>query len=83
MAAFKPLHLLWIIRFISVTMESPGFFVLPPALFTFENLPEHKLGSQQLNCCAVRRERNHTQKLLAHGLHCSWCLLLGYRTSEP
>ena len=83
MSPFKPEHLLLIIRFISVTMESPGFSVLPPALFTFENLPEHKLGSQHLNCCAVRRERNYTEKLLAHCLHFSWCLLLGKITSEP
>jgi len=50
------LQLLLIVFINSVTMKSPGVSVLPPAMFTFENLPEHKLGSQQLNCCAVRRE---------------------------
>ena len=77
------LRLLLTVRINLVTVKSPGVFVLPPALFTFENLPEHKLGSQQLNCRAVRRERNYTEKLLEHCLHCSWCLLLGYITSEP
>jgi hypothetical protein len=72
-----PLQLVLIVYFNSVTMESPGVSVLPPALFTFENLPEHKLGSQHLNCLAVRRERNYTEEMLAHCLHCSWCLLLG------
>jgi hypothetical protein len=54
---------------------TPGFRS-PFWCVQLENLPEHKLGSQQLNCCAVRRERNYTEKLLADSLHCSWCLLL-------
>jgi hypothetical protein len=62
--------------FNSVTMKSPGVFILPPALFTIENLPEHKLGSQQLTCHAVRMELNYTEKMLAVCLHCSWCLLV-------
>ena len=49
-------QLLLIVCINSVTMKSPVVFVLPPALLTFEYLPEHKLGCQQLNCCAVRRE---------------------------
>ena len=70
------LHLVLIIVFNSVTMKSPGVFFLPPSLLTFGNLPEHKLGFQQLNCRVVHREFNYTEKVMADCLHCSWCLLL-------
>jgi len=70
------LQLVSIACFISVTMTSPSVFVLPPAQFTFENLPEHKLGFQQLNCRAVHRDFIYTGKLRADCLHCSWCLVV-------
>jgi len=77
------LQLVLTVCFNSVAMKSPGVRVLPPALFTFENLPEHKLGCQQLNCRAVRRELNYTEKVLAVCLYCSCCLLVSQTTSKP
>jgi len=62
--------------FISVTMTSPSVLVLLPAQFTFGNLPEHKLGFQQLNCRAVHRDFIYTGKLRAACLHCSWFLVV-------
>ena len=56
--------------------EVTARFLSPFWCVQLENLPEHKLGSQQLNCRAVRWERNYTEKLLADRLHFSWCLLL-------
>jgi len=47
-----------IVCFNSVTMKSLGISVPTYALFTLENLPEYKLGSQQLNGRAVLRELN-------------------------
>jgi len=72
------LQLVLIACFKSVTMKSPGVSVLPPSLFTFENLPEHNLGSQQLNCRAVHMEFNYIEKVLPDCLHCSWFLGVCY-----
>jgi hypothetical protein len=40
----------WIVRFNSVAMKSRGVSFPPAALFTLENLPVHKMGSEELNC---------------------------------
>ena len=69
--------------FYSVTMKSPGVSLTLSALFTLENLPEHKLSFQQLNCRAVLKELNYIEKLLLECRHCSLCLLLSYITSKP
>jgi len=61
--------------FIWVT-KSLGLSFHPSDLFTLANLPDHKLGSQQLNCRAVLRELSYAEKLLPECRHCSWCLLL-------
>jgi len=40
-------------------MKSPGLSLTLSALFTLENFPGHKLGSQQLKNVAVFRELQH------------------------
>jgi hypothetical protein len=45
-------------------MKSTGVSFPPNALFTLENLPAYKLGSQQLNCRGVLRELSYTEKVL-------------------
>ena len=47
--------------FFWVTMKSTGVSFPLPALFTLENLPVHKQGSQQLNCRAVFLELSYTE----------------------
>ena len=51
----------WRVFSFSVTMKSTGVSFPLPALFTLENLPVHKLGSQQLNCRAVFLELSDTE----------------------
>ena len=51
-------------------LVSPGNSVTIPSLFTLENSPEHKLGSQLLNWSAVLKVLNYTEMLLAGCRHC-------------
>jgi len=57
-------------------MKSLGVSFPSSALFTFENLPEHKLGAQQLNSRVVLTELNFAENVLAEFMHFSWCVLL-------
>ena len=67
-----------IVGFNSVT-RSPYVSVQKSSLFTLENLPNHKVSSQQLNCLAVLRELTYTENLLPECRHCYWCLLLNLK----
>jgi hypothetical protein len=58
--------------FSSVTNKSPGVSLTLSALFTLKNFPGHKLSCQRLNCRAVLKELNYTEKMMA-----DYCIVLG------
>jgi hypothetical protein len=57
------LYLVWIVCFNLVTTKSPGVSLTLPALFKVENFPGRNVGCQPLNCRAVLRELNYTEKV--------------------
>ena len=58
-------------------MKSTGVSFPLPALFTLENLPVHKLGSQQLNGRAVFLELSYTESNNNNNINNIYLLKLG------